>query len=97
MERVKACCGFSAVLTQPLFPMYRDVEVNGRVFKNVKFYTAIYECKRCGSISVRGETNQLREWNTFIQWIKKEYNTKFIKENEAHEMDRGSNEEMPST
>jgi hypothetical protein len=97
MERIKTCCGLSAVMVQPLYPMCRDVEINGHVFKNVKFYTAIYECKRCGSISVRGETNQLREWNTFIQWIKKEDVPKLIKEKETYEMDRRPHEEMPST
>jgi hypothetical protein len=97
MERIKACCGLSAVMTQPLFPMYRDVTVNGRVFKNVKFYTAIYECKTCGSISIRGETNQLREWSTFIQWIKKEDVPKLVEERTAYEMDRRSHEEVPST
>jgi hypothetical protein len=92
MERAKACCGGNtAIMIQPLYPMYR--KINGRT---VKFYTAIYECKRCGSLSVRGETGQLREWNTFIQWIKKEDIPKLIKEKEAYEMDRRSHEEMPS-
>jgi hypothetical protein len=94
MERYKSCCGLSAVLVEPLFPMIRDVKKgNGQLLKNVKFYTAIYECKTCHSLSLRGESS-LREWNTFIEWITPDRAKALVAERIKYEVDIRSHEEV---
>lgn len=86
LERTKYCCdGQHAVLVQPLFPMER---------KGVKFYTAIYECKKCGSLTLRGETNQLKTWNTFVEFITPEKVRELSEEKNKYEMARRSDEEV---
>jgi len=86
LERTKYCCdGQNAVLIKPLFPMTR---------KNVKFYTAIYQCKKCGALTLRGETNQVKSWNTFLEWLTPEQADKLTKEKEQYEMARRSDSEM---
>jgi len=75
--------------------MLRDVKINNEVIKDVKFYTAVYQCKKCGSLSLRGETNQLRSWNTFIEWINPDQVRALVEERKQHEMDSRSDEKMP--
>jgi hypothetical protein len=96
MERYKSCtCGLTAQMVAPLFPMFRDVTLpNGQVAKGVKFYTAIYECKKCKSLSLRGESN-LRQWSTFIEWITAEKAQQLIEERKSHEVDIRPDERVP--
>ena len=78
--------------------MTRDVKIgNGEVVKGVKFYTAIYTCKTCGSLSLRGESNQLRSWNTFIEWITPDKAQALVNERNRYEMDSRAHEEVSPT
>ena len=56
----KYCCGGgNAVLIEPLFPMVK---------RKKKYFMAIFQCKKCKEMSLRGE-NQEKEWNTFVEII----------------------------
>ena len=97
MERYKYCCdGFTAVKIESMFPILRKVKVNGST-QTVKFYTAVYQCQKCKKLTLRGETNQLREWNTFIEWITEEKMKTFITERDAYELAQRSNDQVPAT
>ena len=92
MERAKFCCdGLNADLIEPLFPVYREVKG-----QKIKFYTAVYKCRRCGEITIRGETNQLRYWNTFIEYIKAEQVEALKKEKKQYDLDKTADGQMPA-
>jgi uncharacterized Fe-S cluster protein YjdI len=92
MEHSKFCCdGLNAVLIEPLFPVYRDVKG-----QKVKFYTAVYMCRKCKSLSVRGETNQLRSWNTFIEWITEDKVKTLVEERKAYELAQRAHDTVPA-
>jgi len=60
--RYKWCCGANhAVLVAPLWPVVRD---------GIKWYTALYKCEVCHQYTMRGETNQLKAWMTFVKFLK---------------------------
>jgi hypothetical protein len=91
MEHTKFCCdGLNAVLIEPLFPVYRDVKDQ----KKVKFYTAIYQCRKCKELTVRGETNQLRYWTTFIEYITAEQVAALKKEKEQYDLAKTADGQM---
>ena len=61
MIRTKYCCeGQHAVIFAPLWPMKRE---------EVKYYTAVYVCKKCHSFTIRGETNEKKDHTTFVEFI----------------------------
>jgi len=63
MERSKFCCdGQHATMFVPLWPVIK---------KKIKWYTAVYQCKKCKEFSIRGETNQKTSWKTFVKFISK--------------------------
>ena len=65
MERNKYCCGgMNATMVETLFPVTRIK--NG---KPAKFFTAAYECRQCHELTLRGESSQLKAWNTFVEYI----------------------------
>jgi len=64
MEHTKYCCeGQNAVIFAPLWPINRA---------EVKYYTAVYVCKKCHSFTIRGETNQKADHTTFVEFISEE-------------------------
>ncbi len=59
----KYCCGGgNASLIETLFPMVK---------RGKKFFMAIFQCKKCKEMTLRGE-NQEKEWNTFVEIINEE-------------------------
>lgn len=81
MNVTKFCCGGqNAKMMSPLFPMTR--ERNG---KQVKFFTAAYKCHKCGEITLRGETDQLKAWTTFVEYLNADEVNTLIKEKEAYD------------
>ena len=68
MIRDKFCLcnggGFSARIEAPLFPM--DVDHEGQTSK---FFTAAYKCCKCGTLTLRGETNERQTFTMFAKEI----------------------------
>ena len=68
MIRDKFCLcnggGFSARIEAPLFPM--DVDHEGQTSK---FFTAAYKCHKCGTLTLRGETNERLTFTMFSKEI----------------------------
>lgn len=81
MLSTKFCCeGLHATIIQPLFPMTR--ERNG---KSVKFYTALYKCRKCGGLTLRGESNQPIN-NTLVEYVTEEQRTELLEERRIYEL-----------
>ena len=60
MERTKFCCeGQNATLIMGLWPITR---------RGLKFFTALYQCKKCKEVTLRGETNQVASYNTLVEF-----------------------------
>jgi hypothetical protein len=36
--------------------------------RGIRFYTAIYICRKCGEMTLRGESNKISN-NTFVEYI----------------------------
>lgn len=76
MERTKFCCnGQNAKLILPLYPQKR---------KGYIYHTAIYKCKKCHSLTLRGETDQKKSFNTFVEFINPETVNQYKKEKKNH-------------
>ena len=75
MIHTKFCCnGQNAVMIEPLYPITRI-----RNGQQVKFFTAIYKCKVCSGLTLRGESQQ-RTWNTLVEYINEEQKAALLKE-----------------
>ena len=84
MTHTKFCCdGQNAVMVTTLFPMSRI-----RNERQVKFYTAIYKCNQCHEMTLRGETNQLKAWSTFVEYINEDKARELIKERDLYVAER---------
>ena len=60
MVRTKFCCnGQNAELVMGLWPITR---------RGLKFYTALYQCKKCKEVTLRGETDQVASYNTLVEF-----------------------------
>ena len=95
MERHKYCCdGLNADLIEPLFPVFRKVKGQAQP---VKYYTAVYKCIKCKSLTLRGETNQLRSWNTFVEFITEDSVKTLVEERNRYELAQGCNDQVPAT
>jgi len=76
MEQTKFCCnGQNAKLVLPLWPQKR---------KDHTYHTAIYKCKKCHELTLRGETNQKKSFNTFVEFISPETLNQYKKEKKDH-------------
>jgi len=68
MIREKFCLchggGFTAHIEAPLFPM--KIPRDG---KPVLFFTAAYKCHKCGTLTLRGETNERQTFTMFLKEI----------------------------
>jgi hypothetical protein len=68
MIRDKFCLchggGFTARLEAPLFPM--KIPRDGQ---SVLFFTAAYKCHKCGTLTLRGETNERQTFTMFSKEI----------------------------
>lgn len=61
MTRYKWCCdGNNATMVVPLWP---------ETIEGIKWYTALYQCPKCGEYTKRGETNQRKTNTTFVKVI----------------------------
>ncbi len=64
MLHTKFCCdGQNAIKVMGLWPVER---------KGKKYFTAIYQCKKCKELTLRGETNQVQSYNTLVEFISPE-------------------------
>lgn len=82
MERTKFCCGGqNATMVETLFPVQRVK--NG---KAAKFFTAVYQCRTCHELTLRGESSQLKAWNTFVEYIDTVRLNELKKEKEQYEL-----------
>lgn len=76
MEKTKFCCdGLNAALILPLYPQKR---------KGYIYHTAIYKCKKCHELTLRGETNQKSSHTTFVEFIDEKDLTKYKKGKESY-------------
>ena len=92
MIRTKFCCnGQNAQLIEPLYPL--SIERNNQI---VKFYTGAYKCKVCGEITLRGESSQLKAWNTYVQIINEDILKGHIEKRKEYDMAKASTNTIQS-
>jgi hypothetical protein len=46
--------------------------------EGVAWQVGIFKCIKCGALTLRGETDQLKAWNTFIEWLTPEMATELM-------------------
>ena len=86
MVRTKYCCGgLNAKMIETHIPVTRI-----RNGEPVKFFTAIYECADCGELTLRGESTQLKAWNTFVEYLNEQTVEQLKKERIEYDMAKES-------